>query len=398
MTDLYSSILALLKTALFDLDLNMSKNVMWSDIASELKMQCVSVIPADQIKLLNLTESENHEYIVSVVQSISFWNSVMFEQQEITDLLLEAGIPTVVLKGSAAAIYYPKPDYRTMGDIDLIVRPELFDKAYAVLEQNGYIHLDKMSSRHESFIKNEIHIELHRYFAVLNDETQSIYLDDLIYKGIDHAEKKRIDNYSFFMLPRLENGLVLLEHISQHLRDGLGLRQVIDWMMYVDSELDDDFWENIFCREAERIGLKKLALVVTRTCQIYLGLTTEKITWCLREDEELCRELMLSVMNFGNFGCKDDGASRKTINAIHFFSNPVVLFKELQRRGCRSWELLKKHPWLKPFAWMYQLSRWIHGGLRRSDALNSTLKDFRKAKKEGAILDRLEVSRRGKME
>lgn len=47
MTDLYSSILALLKTALFDVDLKMNKNVMWSDIASELKNQCVSVIPAD---------------------------------------------------------------------------------------------------------------------------------------------------------------------------------------------------------------------------------------------------------------------------------------------------------------------------------------------------------------
>lgn len=77
MTDLYGSILALLKTALFDVDLKMNKNVMWNDIASELKNQCVSVIPADQIKLLNLTESENHEYIVSVVQSISFCNSIL---------------------------------------------------------------------------------------------------------------------------------------------------------------------------------------------------------------------------------------------------------------------------------------------------------------------------------
>lgn len=212
MTDLYGSILALLKTALFDVDLKMNKNVMWSDIVSELKNQCVSVIPADQIKLLNLTELENHEYIVSVVQSISFCNSILYEQQEIIDLFHEAGIPAVVLKGSAAAIYYPKPDYRTMGDIDLIVQPELFEKAYAVLEQKGYIHLDEMNPRHESFIKNGIHIELHRYFALLNDKTQSLYLDNLIYKGIDHAEKKRIDNYSFTMLPRLENGLALLEH------------------------------------------------------------------------------------------------------------------------------------------------------------------------------------------
>lgn len=393
MTDLYSSILALLKTSLFDLDLKINENVTWSDIASELQNQCVSVIPADQINHLNLTESENREYIMSVIQSNSYWNAIMYEQQEIIDLLDEAGIPTAVLKGSAAAIYYPKPDYRTMGDIDLIVPPELFDKACVLLEQNGYIHLDEMNLRHEAFVKDGIHIELHRSFALLNDKAQMLYLDNLIYKGINHAEKKKIEDYSFTMLPRLENGLVLLGHISQHLESGLGLRQIIDWMLYVDSELDDDFWQNTFCREAEQIGLKKLALVVTRMCQIYLGLRTEEITWCLNEDEELCREVMLFVMNRGNFGCKDDDTSRPTITVIKYMRSPIVFFRELQNIGCATWQLLIKYPGLKPFAWIYQLIRWISRGLRRTNALSGSISDYRKAKKEDAFLDRLEVRR-----
>ena len=45
------------------------------------------------------------------------------------------------------------------------------------------------------------------------------------------------------MFPPLENGLVLLGHINQHLEEGLGLRQILDWALYVDKALDDDAWE-----------------------------------------------------------------------------------------------------------------------------------------------------------
>ncbi|MGN0334702.1 MAG: nucleotidyltransferase family protein [Lachnospiraceae bacterium] len=395
MTDLYDSVFALLQAALFDSSLKMEDTVAWSEIALELAVQCVLAIPADKIELLELTDAEKKEYIWAVMGNISFWNSIMYEQQEITDLLWKASIPAAVLKGSAAAIYYPVPDYRCMGDIDLIVLPETFDKACALLEQAGYIHDDSLNDRHESFQKNGIHIELHRYFAFLNDKEEADYLDNLIYEGIHRTERKKLGEYSFLMLPRLENGLVLLSHISQHLEGGLGLRQIIDWMLYVNSELDDQFWQDSFCSAAENIGLKKLALVTTRMCQIYLGLT-EEITWCRQAEEALCEELMLFIMNHGNFGRKDEGSS-KTIFVLYYMRNPFKFLKVLQRIGCKTWELLRKYPWLKPFAWVYQIYRWGSHGLQRSDAIRETMNDIGKAKREDKFLEKLEVTRRNKL-
>lgn len=395
MTDLYDSVFALLQAALFDSSLKMEDTVAWSEIALELAVQCVLAIPADKIELLELTDAEKKEYIWAVMGNISFWNSIMYEQQEITDLLWKASIPAAVLKGSAAAIYYPVPDYRCMGDIDLIVLPETFDKACALLEQAGYIHDNSLNDRHESFQKNGIHIELHRYFAFLNDKEEADYLDNLIYEGIHRTERKKLGEYSFLMLPRLENGLVLLSHISQHLEGGLGLRQIIDWMLYVNSELDDQFWQDSFCSAAENIGLKKLALVTTRMCQIYLGLT-EEITWCRQAEEALCEELMLFIMNHGNFGRKDEGSS-KTISVLYYMRNPFKFLKVLQRIGCKTWELLRKYPWLKPFAWVYQIYRWGSHGLQRSDAIRETMNDIGKAKREDKFLEKLEVTRRNKL-
>ena len=56
------------------------------------------------------------------------------------------------------------------------------------------------------------------------------------------------------------------------MEEGLGLRQILDWALYVDKALDDDAWEHTFAPAVRRLGLERLAITVTRMCQLYLGL------------------------------------------------------------------------------------------------------------------------------
>ena len=76
----------------------------------------------------------------------------------------EKYVQAVVLKGLAAAIYYPKPLRRAMGDIDVIVRPEDFAAAYHAFQSYGYITVDPLTGndRHVHFKRNGITIELHK--------------------------------------------------------------------------------------------------------------------------------------------------------------------------------------------------------------------------------------------
>ncbi len=51
----------------------------------------------------------------------------------------ETGIPVVYLKGFALAhSLYPDPDIRTIGDLDILVRPEDLDRLLAFLADNGF--------------------------------------------------------------------------------------------------------------------------------------------------------------------------------------------------------------------------------------------------------------------
>ena len=83
--------------------------------------------------------------------------------------------------------------------------------------------------------------------------------------------------------------------MAGHLRTGLGLRQVIDWAMYVDRELDDAFWDREFQAAAKESGLETLAITVTKLCQQYLGLK-DSITWCRDADEITCGLLLDSLL------------------------------------------------------------------------------------------------------
>ena len=194
------------------------------------------------------------------------------------------------------------------------------------------------------------------------------------------------------MLPTIPNGLVLLEHICQHLETGIGLRQIIDWMMYVNAKLHDEIWYDQFEAACENIGLRKLAMTVTKMCQLYLGLDPD-ITWCDEIDEGLCESLMGLIIESGNFGRKQGPDTRKSVNTLLAARNFSALFHRLQYRGTNNWTLLKKYPYLKPFAWLYQLIRYIRKGLLQEQPFRSLVQDMKASRNKDDVLSRLEVSR-----
>ena len=132
------------------------------------------------------------------------------------------------------------------------------------------------------------------------------------------------------MLPETENGLVLLVHLGHHLYTGLGLRQVLDWMMYCHNCLDAERW-NRFRVHAQKLGLERLALVVTRLCVKYFGL---QASWCGEGDgtEDL---LMDSIIRAGNFGKKIGNGLPVERTMINFKKEGI--FRYLQRAGEYNW-------------------------------------------------------------
>lgn len=136
--------------------------------------------------------------------------------------------------------------------------------------------------------------------------------------------------------------------------------------------------------------MAKLAIVVTRTCQKYLGLT-DQITWCLTAEEDLVDKLMCYVMKKGNFGRKLENGENSTVTVLHSFSNPKDAFSYLTAGGTIHMKAAGLKP-IRTVAWLYQIGHLLRMGLNRKGRF-SLKAEIKSAQEETDFLKRLEVTR-----
>ena len=157
--------------------------------------------------------------------------------------------------------------------------------------------------------------------------------------------------------------------------------------MYVRKELSDDIWRASFEKIAQEKGLRKLAIIATRMSQLYLGLS-EDILWCKEADEQVCKRFMSIVMMSGNFGRKNG----KGIT-VEYVSSSIRRngFRYLQSSGEQTWKAYKKYSWLKPFAWIYQIFRYVCLGLKTKRSRKLISGDFIRSKERVKLLKKLDI-------
>ena len=322
--------------------LNLIKLALWNTGTAEvnwgiyenLQKHTIHAIPAPVLPGLQMDPELKCAWKRQIFQQISCYMEYCHFQEK-----LPVTVPYVILKGTAAAQYYPYPEYRVMGDIDIMTKREDFETARQEFLADGYT-IEKELNREIGFVKNGITVELHRFFATQNDLKQAKHLDDLIIENINPSH----------VLPDMINGLVLLEHISQHLENGLGLRQIMDWMLFVDKCLPDEKWPE-FQKIAKETGMETLGIVTTKMCELYLGLP--KRNWCQKADENLCAELMEYVLACGNFGNRLDDEKQLSISRGMQIKHPIQTIKNMQKKGKANWNKASS-PLLRPFAWLWQ--------------------------------------------
>ncbi len=343
-----SYLLELIKKSFFDSTTIIPDDVNWENLFELARQQCIVPLIAPLVPL-----NYRKEWLEFSYQSKAHYMQLMYAQNSLVNLLKDKDISFVILKGTAAAIYYPNPSLRSFGDIDFYVPEDLLVLVRKLLEENDYIFVHS-NERHIGYEKNGIEFELHSRFSCNSYNN----IDYFVQRGVSHSVEYKICSNSFPGLPSDENGLVLLGHIMQHLKDwGIGLRQIIDWMMYVHNELDDLAWEEHFKHFAIEAGLEKLAITTTYMCKKWLGLPND-ITWCNSAEDEVAYQLLIRVLDDGNFG-RARAPSESVLNAL----KNEGTFKYLQHGGYLNWSLAQKYYIFRPFAWLYQLCSYAYKGI-----------------------------------
>lgn len=364
MNETTQTVLALISHTLFNKPLpDFPPSLDWNDVFNECKSQSIAVLFTDILDNLPVSDELRIKWGYSCIRGVQKSRAILKIQNELHSLFLKGQIDYAVLKGFSAAQYYPKPQYRTMGDLDIIVAHSDYEIAQTIMNNNGFeldFNPESYNLRHMTYMKNGIEIELHRYFATDgNKRVDDNSLDGRIVKVLSSAVEKHYsitDNSAeqyFNSLPDFENGLVLLKHIAMHVSSGLGYRQILDFLLYCESCLNDTVWYEGFCQVAKEMKLEKLAKVCVRMGQQYFGMGKE-ITWCSDISESESTELLEYLSKSGNFGRKNESGDERITRVIrNTHGSPLALIRYEQKSGLKYWKAVKKHSILKPFAWIY---------------------------------------------
>ena len=81
-----------------------------------------------------------------------------------------------------------------------------------------------------------------------------------------------------------------------------------DWAAFVEKTWQEPFWQERLLPTLKKVGLLRYAAVMTSVCGAALGTACPE--WAAGVDETLCREVLLDILDGGNFGRKDRERSK----------------------------------------------------------------------------------------
>ena len=223
--------------------------------------------------------------------------------EKLTKFMLGNGISFFVFKGQTIASYYPTPEMRTSGDVDFYVFKKDWSRAKSLLEKEVSL-TDDHSGQHWEFTKDGIPFEMHYHTAVFASGNKQRYWDELIESYfddvLDHVE---INGVQVPTLPPTLNAIYLFVHIYHHfLKEGIALRQFIDWMMFFEVKHKEIVLPELTAK-LDKLGLLSAFKAFGAVLTDVLDMDSACFPYSLTEsDKRYVDKIMTIVLRYGNFG------------------------------------------------------------------------------------------------
>ena len=192
-----------------------------------------------------ILKSEKCGYIKKKLsQTLADNTKVDFEHIRICNIMKNAGIPCTILKGFASALYYPDPLMRSMGDVDFLVDTDNFEDASKVLEENGYESNGKNHDVHDVFLGKVCRCEMHFQPSGIPQGKTGVKVRKYLSGLLENSEKVQTELGEITVPSTFHHGLIILLHMCHHLTgDGLGLRHLCDWAVFLNTVGEEKFLE-----------------------------------------------------------------------------------------------------------------------------------------------------------
>ena len=231
---------------------------------------------------------------------------------EIIEEMKSVGIYTLLVKGQGLAQCYNRPNWRSSGDVDLLLSKDNYEKAKAfILPKGVFTEPEEAGKKHLALQVGQWAVELHGTLRVGLSKRVDRMLDkvqyDIFYCG---QVRSWTNGHTQVFLPAANEDVVyVFAHILQHFyKGGIGVRQICDWcrLMWTYKDLLNHKELELRIREAGLMSEWKAfgALAIE-----YLGFpkdfmpllnVNDALNANLKRKADRIMEFILEVGNFGH--------------------------------------------------------------------------------------------------
>ncbi len=295
-----------------------------------------------------------------------------FQMQNIYSLLKDAdekGIDMLLLKGMVLRELYPVPELRTMGDVDIMIKPEHRDLVKELFISNGYEIVAEDTGPTIYHKKDVLKFEVFHFIP----------------SGLKSAKGKEIDILSntvkmkgeHIFMPSAEKMLLhSIAHLMKHLRTrGSGIRNLADIVLLLEkSELDMNYInEQIKELEAEKI-FRGLLFAAKKYFDYKTADDFSDV------DEEYVDRLMKYMLMTGVYGEMENAyildARTAEGNIWTKIKNYVLKMFPSSSKLSDKYEYAKKNCWLLPVAWLHRIYNIV---FKEGHTISDNIKDMKSA-------------------
>lgn len=345
----------------------------WGTIMKLAKSQALIGLVAEVLLTRqNLRDSLPDKFIVRL-QDIPMTNMGMHSQMNMTLQLLvltlrKVGIEPVLLKGQGLSKYYPTPELRQCGDIDIYVGEENYEKAYdamltivSEIENKSRIW-DRM---HYDAKIGHVMVEVHYKADEIYSRRGARLYKDIMETGLSKDLCPQRFGEIDVMTPNdTYNAFYIFGHLWRHFSSsGVGLRQFCDWACFLHThvgKLDLPYLKKML----EDLDFMKPWQVLGCFLVTELGLPEEEFPFYNKKYVSMVDTVREYVMTDGNFGVNILAAQEQRRG---YFHGKWVTVKYYVLRFIRMFAIFPKHTTLR----FYYMLR---------DGMAQVYKDMRKKK------------------
>ena len=353
----YTYLLHLLGAYLREEEPQVWENVDWTKLVQLAQIHCVTGILGYMTMSWPICPEEQMNASLRRVclNTIALFARRAALAEVFSQTLSRNGIDHILMKGFVLREYYPVPELRTFGDIDIVIRPGDRQKSDELLRALGY-HPETDWEPVFSYTKDVEYYEIHSEIMEVNVS------DKADYRGYfrdpwQYAEASGDHRHQF--RPEF-HFLYLLTHIAKHVTgSGAGVRMYLDVAAFLrrfGTSLDWDWIR----QELEKLRFADFANIVLLLVQESFGVESP-IPLQAVEEETMGAFLEFTMAGgvFGRVGrdsgtqsLKNQSRGREKISRIGAVAGRLFpAAKTIESR----YTYLKEKPWLLPAAWIHRL-------------------------------------------